>query len=224
MKLFKTERIKHRVTGGIVILSMMAIFLPPLFKQSNHRLEETMNLSVRLPEKPARPVIAMANEKKLFQTVNVAQVAIPKITVLQPIARIVKAEPIVRPGITTATKPVVLLAKPTLILKPVVKLATHARKSTVKIAATPPPKVMAGKAGYAIQLGAFARQGNAQLLVNQLRSKGYKASYGKLNKTDGTYYQVLVGQVHQKTEAMTLRKRLADNLRLKGIIVKTGVS
>jgi DedD protein len=82
----------------------------------------------------------------------------------------------------------------------------------------------AQKEAYAVQLASFAQQDNAKSLVSLLRKKGYRASYEKLDSKKGAIYKVLVGRVPQKDVAHTLQKELANNLQLKGFVVKTGVS
>ncbi len=58
MKFMISERIKHRITGLIVILSVIAIFVPAMIKKSNQRPEEKVSLSIHLPPKPIAPRLA----------------------------------------------------------------------------------------------------------------------------------------------------------------------
>ena len=73
-------------------------------------------------------------------------------------------------------------------------------------------------------MASFTRQENAKSLVSQLRSKGYIASYNKFSGKQGEFYQVVVGQLNQKDEAINLQKKLVASTRLTGFVIKTGVS
>ncbi len=221
MKFVMDERVKHRLTGLVVILAVAAIFLPAMLKKSNQHFEETLNLSVRLPAKPVSPKVNIENKDTMFQSVKVAQV-----TVLTPVeaprpSQIAKAEPlratsIVPPAPTANKKPV--LAKAEIVRAPVVKAAASATQKLVK-------SVALKKEMYAVQLASFTQQNNAKLLVTRLRSKGYVASYSKFSGKQGEYYQVLVGELNQKNAAINLQKQLAASMQLNGfVVIKKGVS
>lgn len=232
MKLVMSERVKYRVTGLVVIMSVAAIFVPTLMKNSNHRFEENISLAVHLPAKPTPPKVLIANENTLFQSVKVAHADIPKVVEELRATQIAKAETLntrsVVPAAPVASKP--LIAKAELAIVP-----------AAKIAASTPPKILAKvvepkaiklsdvkkevyKEVYAVQLASFSQQDNAKSLVNRLRSKGYIASYNKFSGKQGEFYKVLVGQLHEKDKAQHLQKQLADSLQLHGFVVKTGVS
>ena len=220
MKFVIDERVKHRVIGIIVLLSIAAIFLPAIMKKSNRHFEESMSLSVRLPPKPMTPQVAIAEEKTIFQSVKVAHVDIPPLAEASPV-QISKAEPIrtnAQVPAASAVAEVPKIVNVASIVKPAVK-SIVAPKKLAKAAV-----VALKKEGYAVQLASFAQQANAQTLVARLRSQGYKASYNKTSNKSGAYYKVIVGEINQREEALRLQKKLADNMRLNGFIIKTGVS
>lgn len=222
MKFVMDERVKHRLTGLIVILSIAAIFLPAVMKKSNQRLEENVSFSVRLPAKPLPPDVAVADEKAVFQSVKVARIDVPAAVEVKP-TQIAKAEPIrvksmvpSAPVIAAIKKPSVASAKIESIVAPVMQAAPAQKK--VAAAAV----VAAKREMYAVQLASFTQQNNAQSLVTRLRNQGYVASYNKSNGKQGLYYKVIVGQLKQRHEAIHLQKKLADSMQLKGFIIKTG--
>ena len=231
MKLVMSERVKYRVTGLVVIMSVAVIFLPTLMKNSNHRFEENISLAVHLPPKPTTPQVAIASEKSLFQTVKVAHVDIPKVVEDLQANQIAKAEPlsiksvvipapaVSQPVLAKADSIIAPIAKVAVSL-PVKKLANVVERKAIKVASGGDIK----KEIYAVQLASFTQQNNAKSLVTRLRSKGYIASYNKFSGKQGEFYKVLVGQLHQKHEAKDLQKKLADSLQLNGFVVKTGVS
>lgn len=57
---------RKQMTGLLVIIAIMAIFLPSIMKKSNHRLEESMRVSMSLPKKPLQPEITIPDERSLF--------------------------------------------------------------------------------------------------------------------------------------------------------------
>lgn len=224
MKFVMDERVKHRLTGLIVILSIAAIFLPAVMKKSNQRLEENVSFSVRLPAKPLPPDVAVTDEKTVFQSVKVARVTVPAVVEAKP-TQIAKAEPIrikstvpSAPISTANKKPALASAKIESVVAPVV-LAVAAPKKVAAAAV-----VAAKKEVYAVQLASFAQRNNALTLVARLRSQGYIASYNKSNGKQGLYYKVIVGQLDQRHEAVHLQKQLAASTQLKGFVIKTGVS
>ena len=226
MKLMMNERIKHRLTGLVVIVSIAVIFLPAMMKKSNQRFEESLNVSLKLPAKPVLPKVAIPNEQAMFQSVKVAHVDIQAVTPTPHPSAIAKAEPLsttvahqVR-AVAAVTKPI----KPALLRLSAKNKPVLLSKKTSKPLPLPKTTVALKKDLYAIQLASFAEQSNARLLVSRLRGQGYVASYNKFNGKQGDYYKVIVGQLKQRVEAVTLQKKLADNMQLSGFIIKTGVS
>ena len=222
MKFVIDERVKHRLTGLIVILSIAAIFLPAVMKKSNQRPDEKVSFSVRLPAKPLAPDVMATDEKTVFKSVKVARVDISPAVEVKP-TQIAKAEPLhiksavpSVPAVAAIKKSTITTAKIESSVAPVKQAAPNQKK--VAAAAV----VAAKKEMYAIQLASFTQQNNAQSLVARLRSHGYAASYNKSNGKQGLYYKVIVGQLRQRHEAIHLQKKLADSMQLKGFIIKTG--
>ncbi|CAM3018243.1 Sporulation domain-containing protein [Legionella steigerwaltii] len=77
MKLVIDEKLKHRLVGVAVVLSLGAIFLPAMMKKSSQRLENNFSVNVQLPPKPATPNVVMTNEKEMFKTIKVARIETP---------------------------------------------------------------------------------------------------------------------------------------------------
>lgn len=247
MKLVLDERVKHRLIGLAVILSIAAIFAPAIMKKSNQRFDGNVSVSVDLPPKPLQPNIEMAEKKALFETVKVAHVEINDLPEQHPVSAIAKAEPlspledamntdVFAPAAKVVSKiqtPVLAKAK----LKPVPAPAViKVAKQTIK---TPPrvikPKVVAQKAplsrssgsyfsrgGYAVQLATFSKQRNADILISKLRAKGYRGIYNKVRTNQGIVYKVLVGQVNQREQAQALKQQLASAVQIRGFVVSTG--
>lgn len=80
MKLVIDEKLKHRLIGVSVILSLGAIFLPAMMKKSSQRLESNFSVNVQLPPKPMAPNVAVTDEEQMFKTIKIAKVNIPPVT------------------------------------------------------------------------------------------------------------------------------------------------
>ena len=95
MKLVMDERLKHRLVGLLVIISLSAIFVPGIVKKSNQRFDSVnaQVVSVRLPDKPPVLAVTVPDHKALFKRAQVAHVdiSIDKQSV-QSVATISKAE------------------------------------------------------------------------------------------------------------------------------------
>ncbi|KTD60685.1 Sporulation domain-containing protein [Legionella santicrucis] len=79
MKLVIDEKLKHRLVGLAVVLSLGAIFLPSMMKKSSQRFENNFSVNVQLPPKPTAPNVVMTDEKEMFETIKVAKVEIPPV-------------------------------------------------------------------------------------------------------------------------------------------------
>lgn len=77
MKLVIDEKLKHRLVGVAVVLSLGAIFLPAMMKKSSQRLENNFSVKVQLPPKPTTPDVAITDEKEMFKTIKIAKIEIP---------------------------------------------------------------------------------------------------------------------------------------------------
>lgn len=79
MKIVIDEKLKHRIVGFVVVLSLGAIFLPSMMKKSSQRFEHNFSVNVQLPPKPTAPKVAISDEKEMFETIKVAKVKIPPV-------------------------------------------------------------------------------------------------------------------------------------------------
>jgi len=224
MKFVIDDRMKHRVTGVVVMMSVLAIFLPAMMKKSNQHFEESLTVSMRLPDKPSLPKVAIPQQQAMFKTVKVAHVDIQPLVESSHVPQIAKAEPLTvrkasslvvnAPVVPTPTKP-----------QPVANHSPEVAKAELPASDVSTASILSMKqSSYAVQLASFAQQRNAELLVTKLRSKGYKATYNKQSSKNGAFYKVIVGQVNEKTEAVDLQKKMVSLVQLNGFVVKTGVS
>lgn len=270
MKLVMDEKLKHRLIGLAVIISLAAIFAPAVMKKSSQHLDSSYSVNVKLPPKPIAPNVVLTDEKDMFKTIKIAKVEIEPVSEESQLTELVKAEPVqsdltianqqqiaakVEPEVKSkliqlslneaanntakkiikvnATQPVNIPVTVALNKKPILnKSKAKEIKKIAKVNIKPFNKKMA-KANikplnkrvlYAVQLASFSQLTNAQILVNRLRTKGYKANFSKVPSKQGSVYKVYVGYSPRKPEVLKLKTQLASAMQINGFVVNTGVS
>lgn len=239
MKLLMDERLKHRIIGLAVVVSIAAIFAPAIIKKSHQRFDANVNVSIKLPPKPILPNVPVAKEKTVFETVKVAHVEIPPIP--KPTKQVLaQAQPLNQPAeVKQAVGSMVAQAKvePLIRVKPksslvlaATKVISKQKKQVKPLSATIKPNQTVrlanakDKEAYFVQLATFTKQQNAEVLLKKLRLKGYKAAYNKISTPTGPVYKVIVGQGDPKEVALHLQKQLASSMQINGFIITTKVS
>ena len=211
MRWLTDDKIKHRIIGLAVLLSIALVFVPAMVKKSNQRLDEKMNLSVRMPKKPTPTEVTAEKPKELFKALTVAHVVLPQVVENKSAVKVARAESL--SGQTMATRTVLQKA-------PVV--ANNAKQMSKPAPSFASAKIAAQiksvkKDMFSVQLASFSRQDNALSLIQQLHKKGFNASFDRR----GGQYRVLVGQL-QLDQAKNLQKKLASATQLNGFLVKVG--
>ena len=77
-----------------------------------------------------------------------------------------------------------------------------------------------GLGAWAVQLGSFSNSGNALALRDRLRARGYPAFIEGVRVEDREVMRVYVGPELLRATAAESRKRLEQETRLKGMIVR----
>lgn len=206
MKFAWNERIKHRIVGSIVILSIAALFVPTIIKQPNERFDKLLHVSTRLPKKPELPRVVIPSKKAMFKTVEKSKEAVP-VVVIKPVP--------------SFTDPSLLQSSITPIGKELLVAQTHvishsASQQLLKQIALKDIK----KQVYGVQVATFLQEKNANILIKSLHAKGYQATHVKGSNKAGRVYRVIVGAVNLPEEAKILQKKLATNTKLRGFVVK----
>lgn len=247
MQWLADDKMKHRVIGLAVLLSIALIFVPAMVKKSSQRLEKNMNIALQLAPKPVFPDVIAVEPQALLQTVKVAHVVIPEVVDNQKVAlpttvqamslsgKTMASRSLVQKTPVLASKPVIVPVKPLrrvvvaalslpkqpkmLVKKGVVaKKPVLVKKVTLIKKAMPVKKVALKTNLFAVQMASFEKQTNAQTLVQTLQKKGFKAAFRK----EGNQYRVLVGELSQREQAKTLQKQLVNLTQLTGFVVKVG--
>lgn len=268
MKLVMDEKLKHRLIGLAVIISLGAIFAPAVMKKSSQHLDSNFSVNVKLPPKPPAPNVVITDEKDIFKTIKIAKVTIPSVSDKKQLPELVKAEAIKSERLVSANKAPTNLSDAGSISKPInfalsqsaknsakksIQIATAKTVKNQTVAALKNKAKVISKANnsalvkttqvaknktnsglsskskskqtiYAVQLASFSKRNNAQSLINQLRSKGYKANLTQSASQQGPVYKVHVGHSSSKNDVTKLKTQLATSMRINGFIVNTGIS
>jgi DedD protein len=235
MKLLLDEKIKHRLIGLAVVISLAAIFAPAVMRQSSQRLEHNFSSTVKLPPKPSAPNVVIIDENDVFKTIKVARVDVPAVPNDAQLPEIAKAQSIesARNGIDTMSQVAQIKPQPKsiqLALNDSTSLSNAGSSSKLKNSLNSQKLVKTNtmpilkKAIYSVQLASFSNLSNAQSLINKLKAKGYKTNLIKTSNSKGSIYKVYAGQLPHREEALRLRTQLASAMQLNGFVVNAGVS
>ena len=78
----------------------------------------------------------------------------------------------------------------------------------------------AGSGGWTVQLGSFLKSDNAGALLERLRSKGYEAFVESGTSAQGVVHRVFVGNSLDREQAGRSAAKLQRELQLEGIVVR----
>lgn len=248
------EKLKHRLVGLAVIISLGAIFAPAMMRKSSQKLEGHFSVNIKLPPKPVAPEVVTTDEEQLFKTIKVARVAIPGVPAEKQLPQLVQAEPLdvnekisanavaVAKNQVIANEPIQLALSDSLshdnktpVERPIKKQKNNIESKVIVAAALKSRQLAAKKPNrvlrpviksqvYAVQLASFSQINNAQSLVSRLKNKGYKATFTQIKGKNGPIYKVYVGHSPSKVEVLRLKNQLASSMQLNGFVVNTGVS
>ena len=79
-----------------------------------------------------------------------------------------------------------------------------------------------GSVLWSVQVKAFTRRGDAQILANKLKGKGYDAYLVTITIKGRTWYRVRVGQLATQAQAKTLLERLKRREKFAKAIITRG--
>ncbi len=77
-----------------------------------------------------------------------------------------------------------------------------------------------GEAGWAVQLGSFSADGNADALATRMREAGFEAFVQRVEVSNGTMYRVRVGPVADREEAEALAVRVRERSGEPAVVVE----
>lgn len=248
MKLNLDERMKHRIIGLAVIISVGVIIAPAFVKKTNQRFDEKSTIALKLPVRPIAKRIEVPNEQAMFNNKKIAHIEIPpvpsmntshsaatpKVVVLSELTnknpanhakaiRLAANDPLGHPHLI-ASKSNITLAKHS--VAPASNLEKN-KPHQHKLAAKKKKHIQVNKSyamAYAVQLATFSEQSNAIALVNRLKKKGYDHAVYTTIRGKKTVYKVTVGHTTKRDKAVHLQHQLASAVQIKGFVIPTGIS
>src|SRR3990167_5868466 len=236
MKLTLDERVKHRLVGIAVILSIFAIFLPAALKKNNQPFDALSRIAVRIPAKPEITEVKMPDEQAMFnkvKTTTVKVAALPaekKSANVKPISIAKEEEPVKTVEIEVAKLGSLPQPKPQNPPKSKTRLQTslpiiqNMKPAKVNALVAKEQKVSKiipkRQVGYAVQVASFTNIQNATALMTKLKSRGYNVNFKTVKQPQGTFnYKVIVGKSKSLEEVHLLQKELANQMQLKGFVI-----
>lgn len=73
---------------------------------------------------------------------------------------------------------------------------------------------------WALQIGSYSQESNAQAMRDKLRSKGYAAYVDVLKKPDRSTYRVRIGPELDEQRLEQLKQEILKKEKIKGIVVR----
>ena len=113
---------------------------------------------------------------------------------------------------------VVALDADTAPVKPATTTATATPKPAAPAAKPTASTPAASATGFAVQVGAFSKPGDATALRDRLRAAGFSAFTESVSTDKGALTRVRVGPVLARAEADQLRQQVKSKLGLDGIV------
>jgi DedD protein len=234
---------KKRLLGAVVVFAAAILFLPLLFSGAGVRTLE----SPMIPPTPELPDLnevapATANDaKRLEADISASHgeptfypIQPPQVTVDEPVSEVQEQFRIVTPSTKAAeAKPVAPAPKPVIKAEPVVaKPIPEPVKASAKPVAAPAVSAEAKKAeearktttaattlpsAWVVQIASLSNKANAEALVAQLRTKGYRASLSAGNNV----WRVVIGPELDRAVAENTRAKVLadDSLKMDAIIM-----
>ncbi|MGH8581497.1 MAG: SPOR domain-containing protein [Gammaproteobacteria bacterium] len=199
------QGLKQRLIGAAVLLGLAALVMPVLFDNPAVP-EQTEILIPPRPEPWPGPAISDAEEQTLTRAPEGPAGEAPEVAASEQ-------------GKTAAPEPPASVPIAPIQEKPVPK------RENVETPRDPPPATKSGKervgvSAWAVQLGSFSSEANAESLATKLRKNGFNAFVEKIYVGGGTVFRVRVGPELDQDKAKQVLARLKDQTSLDGILVR----
>ncbi|MGD8483436.1 MAG: SPOR domain-containing protein [Thioalkalispiraceae bacterium] len=187
------NRIKQRIIGAIVLVSLAVIFIPMILSGGR---EQSMPLfGSPVPSKPDN-----ITDIKVLEFENKPAPPEPRKVIRSPVDEHTRADdlPVEAP----------------------VKETQHPQKnSALKTQKAPAVTQDEAAKAWAVQVGSFTQSSNALKLKEQLIKKGYPAFVEQLVMHNKTTYRVRVGPEVRRDDAIQLQKQIEQKMNIKGLVV-----
>ena len=194
-------RLKQRLIGAIVLISLGVIFIPMLLKGPSNL--DAPIFSSNIPEQPEQRKTEIIPLKPLPpRPVDLPIATIPVEVDTLP----VRPEADIEPPFVTPPK-----SEPA----PVVKNTMP----TAPVAETPETS-QSDLSGWAVQVGSFSSKSNALGLQTRLRDKGFNAFVEAYQAKGGVRYRVRIGPELTADKAKAVAGKLKQEMGIDGLVLR----
>jgi DedD protein len=188
--------LKERVTGAVVLV-VFAVLVVPIFLDGPSVEDEIVSEAVTLP--------GQNNQERKQQTIVLDRNRSEPVPVSRTPAS-TQSSPV--PAAAEKQEPV---AKEEEESKPVAAPASSSPE-TSSTPADPAASASASETGmWAVQLGSFSSEENAEALASSLRDQGYAAFLSQLQRDNGQLHRVRIGPQKDRASAEAIAAQLAKS-------------
>ena len=228
------ERLKQRLVGAVVLVSLAVIFVPLLFDMSGETDgETTADLISGIPERPqvefeaskritidlpSTPRLDTELERELGR--NSSRVDTGERTVSSEVSAV--GAPSSASGASGSAQVAAASGAPA---SEAASRASVARPDPATVEKRPEPGsaskpvAEAAAGGWTVQLGSFLKSENAIALRKRLRARGYTAFVESGSSARGAVSRVFVGPMPDREQAKASAAKLRREMALEGIVV-----
>jgi DedD protein len=203
------ERLKRRLIGATVLMSLVVIFVPMLFEEPHAPPPEIR--PDNLPAPPLKPfessrVLPLSEEKPVATVIGPPRPE-PAPSLPAPVPLLPKTPP---PEVAVAPHPRVAAPPETPVTTPKVPPQTPPM----------PPKPHPGLTAWVVQVGAFANKETANNLVAKLKADKLTAYMEEVQVSERTLYRVRVGPDADRRNAEQTAVRIGKKFKVQGAVVQ----
>jgi DedD protein len=199
------EKVKKRLVGAVVLVSLAVIFIPMLLEERTPSSMPTFGSNV--PPEPEQQLDTLDIPLQLPEEPPETSK-----TVVETQAEAAELEQVAKQEKTAQAKPA-----------PAAGDKEEPQQQTESSTVSKAPSKKAGKAdspkGWVVQVGSFKESANAFRLRDRVRAKGYPAFVEQLRTGGDIIYRVRVGPELSRDKVDALRDRLASGMKLKGLVM-----
>lgn len=236
------EKLKKRIIGGVVLVSLGAIAIPMMSPNDN---EETLVKESIIPPKPQtamqtsnidlkawsntdnsmqnETVFTSGSESLLSQAIgmsaeeNTTTVDVPAEATLPSVVDAdlpKKPAPIIKPAVVP----------PKETKQRVIRTESPAKVSPPSAVVKAQPQTILAKIGsssaWAVQVGSFKQRENAERLRQKLKELGYRAFVSSSRSGGKTVVRVRVGPQMEKTRAKQVKRKIEKQMKIQAMLVE----
>lgn len=192
--------LKERIIGAIVLVALVVLVVP-VFLDGPPNNGEIISERVPLPGQGDQKTQTVVLERSRDEPMPSQQDAAPESVADEPAVAVAKTEPVAVP-IPQPEQQEPQEPEPA-------QSVTTASKAAESTPAVVPASTASATGMFAVQLGSFSNQQNAERLAADLRKQGFAAFLSQLSTPDGQLHRVRVGPQKDREAAEAMAARLA---------------